>query len=310
MIRTNVLNKAVKGEQLRFLLRGKSLSNPRFKSTAASPDEVKHFQELAPTWWDTNGSQRILHKMNLARMDFIRDTLSDTIKVKDPNVFIPGYNYNEFFPEGISRTVDSELKQTINSELQKKQFNVLDIGCGGGILAESMARQPFVKHVLGIDLTEDCISVAKHHAKLDPVLDGKVEYDGVALEDVKTKDYDIITCFEMLEHVDKPGDILQHAWKRLAPNGVLFLSTINRDPVSWFTTIFMGETVLKIVPPGTHHLSKYINSSEIVEWFEKKHPKNYKLLNLKGTMYIPTQGWVNHDCTRIGNYFMAVKKLR
>ena len=310
MLRSNVLNKTVAIGQLRQLLRGGCLCSPRLKSTAASPDEVKHFQELAPTWWDTNGSQRILHKMNLARMDFIRDTLSDSIKVKDPDTFIPGYNYKEFFPEGVSHTVEMELKQKLSEELQKKQYNVLDIGCGGGILAESMARQPFVKHVLGIDLTEDCINVAIHHATLDPVLAGKVSYEGIALEDVKAKDYDIVTCFEMLEHVDKPSDILQHAWKRLAPNGVLFLSTINRDLVSWFTTIFMGETVLKIVPEGTHHLSKYINSSEIVEWFDKKHPRDHKLLNLKGTMYIPTQGWVNHDCTNVGNYFMAVKKLR
>ncbi|CAB4256611.1 similar to Saccharomyces cerevisiae YOL096C COQ3 O-methyltransferase, catalyzes two different O-methylation steps in ubiquinone (Coenzyme Q) biosynthesis [Maudiozyma barnettii] len=281
----------------------------RFKSTAASPDEIKHFQELAPTWWDTNGSQRILHKMNLARLDFIRNTLNKTVRIKDPNTFIPGYNYKEFLPESVSHSIENDLNEGLSKELTKRQYNVLDIGCGGGILSESMARQPFVKQVLGIDLTPECISVAKLHARLDPKLEGKVEYDEIALEDLKQKDYDIITCFEMLEHVDKPGDILEQAWKRLKPNGLLFVSTINRNPISWFTTIFMGETVLKIVPPGTHHLSKYIDASEIEEWFEKKHPRDHKVLSLKGTMYIPTQGWVEHDCTKIGNYFMAVKKL-
>ncbi|SMN21879.1 similar to Saccharomyces cerevisiae YOL096C COQ3 O-methyltransferase, catalyzes two different O-methylation steps in ubiquinone (Coenzyme Q) biosynthesis [Maudiozyma saulgeensis] len=281
----------------------------RHKSTAASPEEIKHFQELAPTWWDTNGSQRILHKMNLARLDFIRNTLNKTVKITDPNTFIPGYNYKEFLPESISHTIAKEWNQSLTKELEKRQYNVLDIGCGGGILSESMARQPFVKQVLGIDLTPDCISVAKMHAKSDPELKGKVEYREVALEDLKQKDYDIITCFEMLEHVDRPGDILEQAWRRLKPDGLLFLSTINRDLISWFTTIFMGETVLKIVPSGTHHLSKYINSSEIEEWFQEKHPRDHKLLDLKGTMYVPTQGWVEHDCARIGNYFMAVKKL-
>ena len=306
MIRT-VARKTVSIKQCQRLA---SLNQYRFKTTAASKDEVEHFTQLAPSWWDTNGSQRILHKMNLGRLDFIRDTLNKTVQVKNPDIFMPGYNYKEFMPESISHIIENEWNQSLSQELIKKQFKVLDIGCGGGILAESMARQPFVKKVLGIDLTPECITVAKEHAKQDPALDGKVEYKEIALEDVKGKDFDIITCFEMLEHVDKPGDILEHAWRRLKPEGVMFISTINRDLVSWFTTIFMGEDILRIVPRGTHHLSKYINASEIEEWFQKKHSRDHKLLNLKGTMYIPTQGWIEHDCTSIGNYFMAVKKLR
>lgn len=290
--------------------KGRIQASVRHKATDASADEISHFNELAPTWWDTNGSQRILHKMNLARLDFIRNTLNDNIKIKDPDTFIPGYNYKGFLPGHVSQAIKSEWDQSLSQILNAKQYNVLDIGCGGGILAESMARMPFVKNILGIDLTPDCIKVAKEHLKLDPLLKGKLDYKLIALEDVKGKDYDIITCFEMLEHVDRPGDILNHAWSRLKPNGVMFLSTINRGLVSWFITIFMGETVLKIVPSGTHHLSKYINSSEILEWFEKKHSKNFQLLNLKGTMFVPTQGWLEHDCSNIGNYIMAIKKIR
>lgn len=305
MIRT-IAGKGVSTKQYQKLAK---LNQSRFKTTAASKDEMEHFKQLAPSWWDTNGSQRILHKMNLGRLDFIRNTLNKTVQVKNPNIFMPGYNYKEFMPESISHTIENEWNQSLSQELIKKQFKVLDIGCGGGILAESMARQPFVKNVLGIDLTPECITVAKEHAKQDPALDGKIEYKEITLEDVKGKDFDIITCFEMLEHVDKPGDILEHAWRRLKPEGVMFISTINRDLVSWFTTIFMGEDILRIVPRGTHHLSKYINATEIEEWFQTKHSRDHKLLNLKGTMYIPTQGWVEHNCTGIGNYFMAVKKL-
>lgn len=279
------------------------------KTTYTTEDEISHFKDLAPSWWDTDGSQRILHKMNLARLDFIQRNLRNSIKIKNPDVFIPGYNYKEFFPTGVSNQVKKEWNHNVDIELNKRLLNVLDIGCGGGILAESMGRLPFVNKVIGIDLTEDCITVAKQHAKLDPILEGKVEYRLEALEDVKGS-YDVITCFEMLEHVDRPDEILRSAWDRLKPDGILFLSTINRDLISWFTTIFIAEKVVGLVPNGTHHLKKFINSSEVMEWFQKKKPKRFQIIDLKGTMYIPTQGWVEHNCTDIGNYFMAVKKLK
>lgn len=281
----------------------------RKKSTLASQDEISHFQELAPSWWDTNGPQRILHLMNNGRMDFIQRIMRQSIKVSDPDTYIPGFNYREFLPPHVSKNIDHELNLEVDAQLATKKLNVLDIGCGGGILSEAVARLPNVEHVTGIDLTEECIEIAQLHASGDPALKGKVHYELKALEDVEGV-YDMVTCFEMLEHVDVPSEILRHAWMKLKPNGVLFLSTINRDLVSWFTTIFMGEHVLKIVPTGTHHLNKYIKSGEILEWFQQKEPHTHQVLETKGTMYLPLKGWVEHDCTDLGNYFMALKKLR
>ncbi|CAI4779901.1 hexaprenyldihydroxybenzoate methyltransferase [Saccharomyces cerevisiae S288C] len=282
----------------------------RCKSTDASEDEVKHFQELAPTWWDTDGSQRILHKMNLTRLDFVQRTVRNQVKIQNPEIFVPGFNYKEFLPEYVCDNIQREMQESIETNLDKRpEVSVLDVGCGGGILSESLARLKWVKNVQGIDLTRDCIMVAKEHAKKDPMLEGKINYECKALEDV-TGQFDIITCMEMLEHVDMPSEILRHCWSRLNPEkGILFLSTINRDLISWFTTIFMGENVLKIVPKGTHHLSKYINSKEILAWFNDNYSGQFRLLDLKGTMYLPYQGWVEHDCSDVGNYFMAIQRL-
>ncbi|EHN00385.1 Coq3p [Saccharomyces cerevisiae x Saccharomyces kudriavzevii VIN7] len=282
----------------------------RHKSTDASEDEVKHFRELAPTWWDTNGSQRILHKMNLARLDFVQRTIRNQVKIQDPEIFVPAFNYKEFLPEYVCDNIQREIQESIESSLDERPgMSVLDVGCGGGILSESLARLKWVKSVQGIDLTHECIMVAKAHSKKDPMLERKLSYECKALEDV-TGQFNIITCMEMLEHVDVPSEILRHCWTRLSPdNGVLFLSTINRDLISWFTTIYMGENVLKVVPKGTHHLSKYINSKEIIAWFNDNYSGQFRLLDLKGTMYLPLRGWVEHDCSDVGNYFMAIQRL-
>lgn len=284
-----------------------SFTGSRFKTTSASKDEVDHFQELAPTWWDVNGAQRILHLMNNSRVDFIQRIVKQSVKVQDPDTYIPGFQHGDFFPQQVSKGIEDDLEVKISNKLENCRFDVLDIGCGGGILAECLARLPITRHVTGVDLTPDVIKIAREHAAKDPALNGKLEYRLQALEEVDGK-YDLVTCFEMLEHVDVPAEILKHAWMRLKPQGILFLSTINRDLVSWFTTIFMGEYVLKVVPIGTHHLNKYIKSSEIKEWFRENEPHVHEILDTKGVMYRPFNGWAEHDCADIGNYFMAIKK--
>lgn len=285
-----------------------SFASLRLNSTSASKDEIDHFQELAPTWWDVNGSQRILHLMNNSRLDFIQRITRQGVKITESDTYIPGFNYKDFFPSQISRSIENDIEGKISTELQDVKYDVLDIGCGGGILAECLARLPNTRYVTGIDLTPEVIDAAKAHAQKDPALDGKLEYRLQPLEEVEGT-FDLVTCFEMLEHVDIPSEILRHAWMRLKPEGILFLSTINRDLVSWFTTIFMGEHVLKVVPVGTHHLSKYIKSSEVKDWFRKNEPKTHIVLDTKGVMYRPFNGWVEHNCADIGNYFMAIKKI-
>lgn len=282
-----------------------------FSKTGSSQEELSHFKVLSTDWWNTNGSQRILHLMNLARLDFIRDNLNKTLKIEhqqEKDIFIPGYDYNQFLPKNISKIIKQDLNNELQKMLNEKQYSVLDIGCGGGILSESLARLPFIKNVIGIDLTPNCVNVAKEHASKDPLLKDKLTYKLCDLTEVE-ETYDIITCFEMLEHVNDPYEILKHAWKKLNSKGILFLSTINRDLVSWFTTIFVAEYLAGLVPVGTHTWSKFVKSSVVINWFDKHQFRKYKVLDLKGTMYVPSKGWVNHDCSSIGNYFMAIQKL-
>ncbi|KAH3901096.1 related to Hexaprenyldihydroxybenzoate methyltransferase, mitochondrial [Saccharomycodes ludwigii] len=288
-------------------------------SNKVNPDEKSHFETLAPTWWDSKGSQRILHLMNLARMDFINEILRN-YKVQlnannsngskndiDTDLYIPRFT-TSVFPTEIKKNIENELNAAIYKELQKSELTVLDVGCGGGLLCESLARLPFIKKIDGIDMTPAVINIAKQHQSLDPVLAEKLTYAVRSIDEQKGQ-YDIVTMFEMLEHVDDPKEILISGWEHVKSNGgILFLSTINRDLISWFTTIFMGEYVLKVVPLGTHHLSKYINSREIIAWFKEMYPLSHEVLQVKGTMYIPGKGWVNHDCSNVGNYLMAIQK--
>lgn len=277
-------------------------------ATSIDPEEARHFGDLASSWWDVNGSQRILHLMNLTRLDFIQRSIKNSIKITNKDIIIPGYEYKNFYPSYVSNSISTELDHEIESQIVTTHpKTVLDIGCGGGILSESMARLPFVKSVLGIDLTPECISVAKEHAAKDPLLANKLSYDCKALDDLEDQ-YDLVMCLEMLEHVDIPSEILANAWQRLKPGGTLFISTINRDLVSWFTTIFVAESVLNVVPKGTHHLHKYINFEEIIQWFRDNTPMEYEIQDVKGMMYIPLRGWVEQDCATVGNYIMAIKK--
>lgn len=287
-------------------------------TTGATSDELAHFAELADSWWDVEGPQRILHKMNLLRVDFIQSMLKNNWtsmgnsnhKATESNgsTFVPGYS-TELLP---SQELKAEVRKAIEAHEEKlfngPQFEVLDVGCGGGIVAECLARQSFTKRVRGIDLSPDVLAVAEKHRKTDPVLVKKLDYRLIELGKLKenNEQYDMITMFEMLEHVPYPSEVLKEALDILKPGGLLFLSTINRTPVSYFTTIFMGEDVLQMVPKGTHTYSKYINETELREWFESRN--DCDVLSSQGCLYIPAYGWKMTGPVQMGNYLMAVRK--
>lgn len=285
------------------------------KKTSTSQDEMDHFNQLASTWWDVDGPQRILHKMNLLRMDFIQETLRNSIplneNVSNPEeeVYVPGYSL-DLLPKPIADQIvkEQEFKRDLLVS-QSPKLKALDIGCGGGILSESLARLKQIESVKGIDLSTDVVEAAKLHKRLDPTLNEKLTYQLSAIEDISADErYDIVTMFEVLEHVSLPSEFLSSALKHVKPNGWLFISTINRDFISWFTTIFMGEHVLKIVPVGTHHLDKYINESELQEWFAEK--PEFKVVSSKGCIYLPFNGWSFTSSPNVGNFFMAIQRTK
>lgn len=177
----------------------------------------------------------------------------------------------------------------------------------GGIFSESMARLDITDKVLGIDMSPDVLEIAKKHRQRDPKLIDKLDYKLAELSGID-KTYDILTLFEVLEHVSRPADMLKVALNKINPGGWIFLSTINRTAVSYVTTIFMGEQVLKIVPPGTHTFSKYINEYELRNWIAKQPSIEY--VKSDGCMYLPMFGWILTEDHRLGNYFMAIKKAK
>ncbi len=152
----------------------------------------------------------------------------------------------------------------INDRVGLKDKTVLDIGCGGGILAESMAA--LGARVMGIDLGEAPLAVAKLHLKESGL---KVDYRHVSAEDLareQPESFDVVTCMEMLEHVPDPASTIAACAKLVKPGGQVFFSTINRNPKSWLFAIVGAEYLLNLLPRGTHEYMKFIKPSEIERW--------------------------------------------
>jgi len=141
---------------------------------------------------------------------------------------------------------------------------VLDVGCGGGILSEAMAHQG--AEVTGIDLAEASLAVARLH-QLESGL--SVRYENIAVEALAAREpqrYDVVTCLEMLEHVPDPASVVAACARLLKPGGHLFFSTINRNPKAYLFAIVGAEYVLNLLPRGTHDYSKFIRPSELMAW--------------------------------------------
>ncbi|MHB8743506.1 MAG: bifunctional 2-polyprenyl-6-hydroxyphenol methylase/3-demethylubiquinol 3-O-methyltransferase UbiG [Sulfuricaulis sp.] len=152
----------------------------------------------------------------------------------------------------------------INDRVSLKDKSVLDIGCGGGILAESMAAHG--AHVTGIDLGAAPLAVARLHLKESGQ---KVEYLHRSAEDIaqeRPASYDVVTCMELLEHVPEPASTVEACARLVKPGGQVFFSTINRNPKSWLFAIVGAEYVLNLLPRGTHEYVKFIKPSELDGW--------------------------------------------
>ena len=142
---------------------------------------------------------------------------------------------------------------------------VLDVGCGGGILAESMARRG--ADVLGIDMGEAPLAVARLHAEQHGV--AHLQYRRVPVEALAAEQpgsFDTVTCLEMLEHVPDPSAVVRACFDLVKPGGRVFFSTINRNPKSWLFAIVGAEYVLRMLPRGTHDYTKFIRPSELGTW--------------------------------------------
>lgn len=181
--------------------------------------------------------------------------------------------------------------------------NVIDIGCGGGILTESLANLGAT--VTGIDLNKAGIDIAKLHLLESKA---KVEYLLIAAEKIaeeRPEQYDVVTCLEMLEHVPDPSAIVTACAKLVKPGGHLIFSTLNRNPKSYLFAIIGAEYLLKILPKNTHDYAKFIRPSELDTWIRRS---GLKTQEMKGIHYNPfTQQFSMNDDLSV-NYLLYATK--
>ena len=192
----------------------------------------------------------------------------------------------------------------IDSLVPLKGLRVLDVGCGGGILADSMARKGAV--VLGIDLASKALKVAQLHA-LEAQTDG-VQYREISAEALAVEQpgsFDIVTCMEMLEHVPDPSSVVKACASLVKPGGHVFFSTINRNTKAFLFAIVGAEYILNMLPRGTHEYAKLIKPSELADFCRVV---GLNLQQAKGMEYNPLTRhyWLSAD-TRV-NYLLATQK--
>ncbi len=232
----------------------------------ADPQELAKFSDLAHRWWDPTSEFKPLHQINPLRLDWIERVLG---------------------ADGV------------------RGRQVLDVGCGGGILAEAMARRG-AAHVLGIDLAVKPLKVAQLHALEAGI--GNIDYREVAIEALAAErpaTFDVVTCMEMLEHVPDPASIVRACAALVRPGGRLFFSTINRNPKAFLFAIVGAEHVLKLLPKGTHEYAKFIRPSELARWCRDA---GLALEHSRGMQYNPLTGryWLSDDTSV--NYLFACRR--
>ena len=216
--------------------------------TTINKEEVNKFNKIADEWWDPKGKFKPLHKFNPVRIQFIKDNVKEHFKIK------------------------SDIEPF-------KGLKILDVGCGGGLLSEPMAR--LGAKVTGIDASENNIKVAKAHLKKSKL---KIEYLCSSPEKIIKKEnkFDVILNMEIVEHVDNLDLFVKKSSSLLKRNGIMFVATINKTLKSYLFAIIGAEYVLKWLPIGTHQWEKFVKPEDITQI-----AKNYALLfkNITGVKF-------------------------
>lgn len=235
--------------------------------------EIAKFEQVASQWWDLTGDFKPLHQINPLRVQFISQHIAAQVNDIESN--------NGFY----------------NKE-------VIDVGCGGGILSESLAK--LGAKVTGIDMGTEPLNVANLHALETGV---SINYQKITAEEKAVQNlecFDVVTCMEMLEHVPDPESVIQACSTLAKPGGLIFFSTLNKSIKSYLLAIVAAEKLLKIVPDGTHDHEKFIRPSQLISWAEAH---GLKCIDASGIHYNPITG--NHKLNNSldVNYILCCYKL-
>ena len=227
-------------------------------------EEIEKFIKIASQWWDPKGKFRPLHILNPIRLTYIKNTI-----------------INHFKSDNF------------------KKISLLDIGCGGGLVSESLAKIGF--NVTGIDAATENIEIAKNHAAATGV---KLNYLTCTAEKMVAKDlkFDVVIALEVIEHVDDVEFFIECLAKLLKKDGLLIISTINKTIKSYLMAIIAAEYMMRMLPIGTHDYKKFLSPSQIATIAEKHH---LKISDIKGLEFNPiTNIWkLSAKCDV--NYFIV-----
>lgn len=237
--------------------------------TTIDPREAAHFGAMAADWWDPSGSSAMLHKLNPVRLRYIRDAI-DRHWLGEESGFRP---------------------------LTGKR--ALDVGCGAGLLSEPLARLGAT--VTALDAAQENIAIARAHAEGQGLL---IDYRATPVEQLDSDRFDLVTSMEVIEHVTDPAAFIQALAAKLAPGGLLILSTPNRTPLSRLAMISIGESIGGI-PKGTHDWNKFLTPDELTDMLVKA---GLEVTDVTGLSFDPRKGFTLSSNKAI-NYLLTARHV-
>ena len=239
--------------------------------TTINKEEIQKFSDLAEEWWDVKGKFNPLHMFNPIRIEYIIENIKSHFNINNSE--------NNFL----------------------KNLNILDIGCGGGLISEPMSRLGGI--VTGIDASEKNIKVAQLHAKKNNL---NIRYLKRSPEQLNEfEKFDVILNLEIIEHVENVNLYIESCYKLLKKNGIMFTATLNRTLISYIKAIIGAEYILRWLPIGTHDWNKFIKPEELEKVLTGK---NFKTIDIKGLEFNPLLSkWKKSDNLSV-NYILCSTK--
>ena len=239
--------------------------------TTINKEEIQKFSDLAEEWWDVKGKFKPLHMFNPIRIEYIVENIKQHFKINDTN--------NQFL----------------------KNLSILDIGCGGGLISEPMAR--LGGKVTGIDASKKNIKIAQLHAKKNNL---DIRYISKSPEQLNEfEKFDVILNLEIIEHVENVNLYIESCYKLLKKNGIMFTATLNRTVTSYIKAIIGAEYVLRWLPIGTHDWNKFIKPEELEKIL---FAKNFKTIDIKGLEFNPfINKWKKSNNLSVNYIFCSAK---